>query len=107
MTLSKREWVSNRLTDDQFPIKKEEAANLGLQALAGIVDGTILTHVQGRIQQGETEAKRLKKEIEGSISLLGTPPSSLPLDVIKEAAKDHCVDLFHSLLPKEQSDALW
>ena len=42
MTLSKREWVSNRLTDDQFPIKKEEAANLGLQALAGIVDGMIL-----------------------------------------------------------------
>ena len=55
MTLSKREWVSNRLTDDQFPINKEEAANLGLQALAGIVDGMILTHVQGRIQQGETE----------------------------------------------------
>ena len=107
MTLSKRECVSNRLTDDQFPIKKEEAANLGLQALAGIVDGMILTHVQGRIQQGETEAKGLKKEIEGSISLIGTPPSSLPLDVIKEAAKEHCVYLFYSLLPKEQSDALW
>ena len=103
-----KELMKERMLDSPHPFGTDIGNNIGLEALARRIDLLILAHIQPCLHEVKKESEDMKEMMEENLLALGTCPSLMSLDNIKEVTlnaltskiKDSdgfCNEIFQSL----------
>ena len=80
------DWIAERVEKDEIP--KEAAKKLELQALYEKLDTLSMSHLKKFIKLSNEEAIALKAELQEERKMLGTDPSEIGLQDLKNYIKD-------------------